>query len=243
MSIKEAFFLFLLLAVSTSLSAQLPREVNLSQWKFSCDSVHWEPVSVPHDWAISGSFDKKWDLQNVAITQNGKTQETEKTGRSGALPWIGKGFYKTKLKIARNYPHAELLFDGAMSEPVIYINDHRAGAWAYGYNAFRIDVTPYLNKGENIISVSLQNLEESRRWYHGGGLYRPVGLILNGGTYFDGWASFIRTERIEPDRAIIWCDVKVAGDVQGDYVRFLLKDKDGKKASAQFLLRRKRASS
>mgnify|MGYP000388121464 FL=1 len=30
----------------------------------------------------------------VAIEQNGETEKTEKSGRSGALPWIGEGMYK-----------------------------------------------------------------------------------------------------------------------------------------------------
>ena len=41
--------------------------------------MSWETVTVPHDWAISGPFDKKWDLQKVAITQNGETEATEKS--------------------------------------------------------------------------------------------------------------------------------------------------------------------
>ena len=62
-------------------------------WEFSFDKQQWEKVTIPHDWAISGPFDKKWDLQTVAIVQNGEKQATEKSGRSGSLPWIGKGYY------------------------------------------------------------------------------------------------------------------------------------------------------
>lgn len=32
--------------------------LNLSYWQFSRDSINWQAVSVPHDWAISGPFDK-----------------------------------------------------------------------------------------------------------------------------------------------------------------------------------------
>ena len=69
----------LLLAVS-SLSAQNRQEITLTDnWQFSHDSQSWETVSVPHDWAISGPFDKKWDLQVVAIEQNGEKEATEKS--------------------------------------------------------------------------------------------------------------------------------------------------------------------
>ena len=119
---------------SASLLAQRS-ETNLRQWQFSRDGQTWQQVTVPHDWAISGPFDKKWDLQVVAIMENGETKATEKSGRSGALPWIGEGQYKTTLQVngeelkSRRYT---LLFDGAMAEPRVYVNGKLAGEWKYG---------------------------------------------------------------------------------------------------------------
>ena len=80
--------------------AQMRKEFLLSEgWMFSRDSVEWQEVTVPHDWAIAGPFDKKWDLKFVAIEQNGEKEKTEKSGRSGALPWIGKGIYKKVIEL------------------------------------------------------------------------------------------------------------------------------------------------
>ena len=74
----------LTLALASALTASAQRNtINLKTWQFSRDSVSYKPVTVPHDWAISGPFDKKWDLQFVAIEQNGETEKTEKSGRSG----------------------------------------------------------------------------------------------------------------------------------------------------------------
>ena len=88
----------------------------LSQgWQFSRDSVTWQAVSVPHDWAIAGPFDKKWDMQVVAIKENGEDIPTEHTGRSGSLPWIGKGYYRRTFTVPASAGHAELVFDGAMA--------------------------------------------------------------------------------------------------------------------------------
>ena len=88
------------LAVATAAVAQTRREITLTDgWQFSRDKAEWQTVSVPHDWAISGPFDKKWDLQTVAIEQNNEKVATEKSGRSGALPWIGEGHYKRTLAI------------------------------------------------------------------------------------------------------------------------------------------------
>ena len=192
-----------LAANALSASAQ-STTLNLKTWQFSRDSINYSPVTVPHDWAINGPFDKKWDLQNVAIVQNGETEKTEKSGRSGALPWIGRGFYKTTVDLKKLPKTAVLEFDGAMSDPHVYINGKLAGHWAYGYNAFRVDAAPYLKKGKNEISVSLDNREESSRWYPGGGLYRPVQLVTNAdAATINQWGCYFRTESIADGKAEI----------------------------------------
>lgn len=194
----------LTLALATSaLTASAQRNtINLKTWQFSRDSINYKPVSIPHDWAINGPFDKKWDLQFVAIEQNGETEKTEKSGRSGALPWIGRGFYKTTIDLKKLPKTAVLEFDGAMADPHVYINGKLAGHWAYGYNAFRVDAAPYLKKGKNEISVSLNNREESSRWYPGGGLYRPVQLVTNAdAATINPWGCYFRTESIGNGKA------------------------------------------
>ena len=190
---------------ANALSASAQRTtLNLKTWQFSRDSINYSPVTVPHDWAINGPFDKKWDLQNVAIVQNGETEKTEKSGRSGALPWIGRGFYKTTVDLKKLPKTAVLEFDGAMSDPHVYVNGKLAGHWAYGYNAFRVDAAPYLKKGKNEISVSLDNREESSRWYPGGGLYRPVQLVTNAdAATINQWGCYFRTESIADGKAEI----------------------------------------
>lgn len=197
-------FALLTLALATSaLTASAQRNtINLKTWQFSRDSVNYKPVSIPHDWAINGPFDKKWDLQFVAIEQNGETEKTEKSGRSGALPWIGRGFYKTTVDLKKLPKTAVLEFDGAMADPHVYINGKLAGHWAYGYNAFRVDAAPYLKKGKNEISVSLNNREESSRWYPGGGLYRPVQFVTNAdAATINPWGCYFRTESIGNGKA------------------------------------------
>ena len=228
----------MLAVVATSfncVNAQEKKVDDLKSWEFSRDSINWEPVCIPHDWAIAGPFDKKWDLQRVAIVQNGETDATEKSGRSGALPWIGKGYYRTTVTLETLPQHAELLFDGAMSEPVVYINGKEAGRWAYGYNAFRVDCNPYLIEGENVINVCLKNVEESSRWYPGGGLYRPVKIITSPKIHFDMWGSYVRTVAADHHRAGIAISSKVVGMAPGSekdlHVSAVLFDAEGKEVA------------
>ncbi|MBQ9656728.1 MAG: DUF4982 domain-containing protein [Prevotella sp.] len=203
----KALFVFLLSGLSAS--AQERCEINLKTWEFSRDQQTWTKVQIPHDWAIAGPFDKKWDLQRVAITQNGETEATEKSGRSGALPWIGEGWYRCTVDVPRGYEAAELVFDGAMAEPRVSVNGQEAGYWAYGYNAFRVDATPYLANGRMDIGVHLQNVEESSRWYPGAGLYRPVKLVLTQKTHIDDWSLYVRTMTIDADKAVVEAEAKV----------------------------------
>ncbi|MCH5308564.1 MAG: DUF4982 domain-containing protein [Prevotella sp.] len=201
------------LMVASALNAQERREITLTDgWQFSQDKQAWKSVRVPHDWAISGPFDKKWDLQTVAIEQNGEKQATEKSGRSGALPWIGEGHYKRTLTIPAGYERVELVFDGAMAEPTVSINGQKAGYWAYGYNAFRVDATPFIKQGENLLEVDLQNVEESSRWYPGAGIYRPVKLILTGKHRLDDWGTYIRTLSADGEKAMVSVTSQLAAE-------------------------------
>lgn len=63
------------------------------------DDTQWETVTVPHDWAIYGPFDRSHDLQNVAVKQNFETQASVKTGRTGGLPYVGTGWYRTTFEV------------------------------------------------------------------------------------------------------------------------------------------------
>ena len=193
--------------------SQSRQELTLTDnWQFSHDKQAWEQVTVPHDWAISGPFDKKWDLQVVRIEQNGEKQATEKSGRSGALPWIGEGHYKRKFTVPSVFSgYAELVFDGAMAEPTVYVNGQKAGYWAYGYNTFRLDVTALVKPGDNLLEVDLKNVEESSRWYPGAGIYRPVTLVLAPRQHLDRWDTYFRTLTLDKQKAEVEVTAKAVG--------------------------------
>ena len=225
----KLFATIIALAGVFTASAQAHQETNISKWQFSQTGAEWKAVTVPHDWAISGPFDKKWDLQVVAIKENGEDKPTEHSGRSGSLPWIGKGFYKTTVHIAEGTAYAELKFDGAMAAPEVSVNGKKAGHWAYGYNAFRVDITPYIHTGDNLIEVVLENEEESNRWYPGGGIYRPVTLITHANkSRLDLWGLQMQTLSIDGGRALI--DIRHEGkDIPADaMLKVTVTDKGGK---------------
>ena len=174
----------------------------------------WENVIVPHDWAIKGPFDKEIDKQTVAIVQNGEQVATEKTGRTGALPYIGVGWYRNEFSIPNFSADKKviLLFEGAMSEPEIFLNGKKVGSWNYGYSYFYFDVTDdILGNKQNTIAVKLTNRELSSRWYPGAGLYRNVRVIVKNKESIDQWGTFITTPIITADAAKVNIKTKSTG--------------------------------
>ena len=224
---RHLLALLFLLSVSFSSvfasSESLRRETLLEKgWRFvkadptgaqepEFDDRSWRSVTVPHDWAIEGPFSEYFDRQDVAIEQNGEKTSSVKTGRTGGLPYTGTGWYRTRFDVQEGR-HATLVFDGAMSMARVYVNGKEAIYWPYGYNAFHVDVTPYLNSDgkDNVLAVRLENMEESSRWYPGAGLFRNVHLVETSDVHLRTWGTFVTTPHIEDSYA----SVKIALDIE-----------------------------
>jgi beta-galactosidase len=184
---------------------------------------------VPHDWAIYGPFDKEIDKQVVKIEQNNEQQATEKTGRTGALPFTGVGWYRTKLKLSdfSSAKQAILSFDGAMSNAQVFVNGQKVGTRPCGYSYFYFDISTYLlPNSENIIAVRLENQGFSSRWYPGAGLYRKVNVIVKNKDSFTHWAHTVTTPYVTNDLA----KVTIRSQVQGENltVKAIVRDTEGK---------------
>ena len=206
-------------------------DVLLKNWQFSNDSSSWKSVTIPHDWAIYGPFDRNQDLQKVAVTQNGETEETWKTGRTGGLPYVGKGFYKTTINVADTTGRSiALLFDGAMSHANVYVNGHHVAYWPYGYNSFYANLDGVVRPGENLVEVSLENLPESSRWYPGAGLYRNVHLIDRDKVHIPIWGTYLTTPYVSKEYATVNLRTELEGVNKGEEVTLttVIKNKEGK---------------
>lgn len=212
---KHLLLIALALMTSSALWAQRHVQTLEKNWKFTkgeqtdAQSViyndrHWETVRIPHDWAITGPFDRNNDLQQVAVTQNFEKEASLKTGRTGGLPYVGIGWYRTIFK-AEPHKRTTLVFDGAMSEARVYINGKEACFWPYGYNSFHCEITDLVHPDgkENVLAVRLENRPQSSRWYPGAGLYRNVHLITTDSIHIPVWGTQITTPHVEEAFATI----------------------------------------
>ncbi|WP_134087715.1 DUF4982 domain-containing protein [Olivibacter sp. XZL3] len=189
----------------------------------------WQTVSIPHDWAIYGPFDKEVDKQVVAIEQNGEKIPSEKTGRTGSLPHVGEGWYRKTFRLPhfKKGQQALILFEGAMSEPKVYLNGQQVGEWNYGYNYFYLDISEQLlTDQQNVLAVQLNNRELSSRWYPGAGLYRNVSIIVKNKESIDQWGTFITTPVVSEEFAKVNIKTNIAG--KGLVLITQLMDAEGK---------------
>lgn len=162
------------------------------------DDKTWELLSIPHDWAIKGPFYKEAD----AIVGGGM----------GRLPVQGVAWYRKKINISPTDAGKSIYLDidGAMSYAMVWLNGNLVGGWPYGYNSFRLDLTPFIKiSGDNQLAIRLDNPANSSRWYPGGGIYRNVWLTKVNPVHVAHWGSFVRTENVSTSSATVNLAVQI----------------------------------
>ena len=159
-------------------AAQSANRVSFNQdWLFEKDGQS-RVLDLPHDWGVEGDFDQAFP------------------GETGKLPWWGQARYSKTLEVASEDLDKSfyLDIDGAMSGAKVYCNGEFVMEWPYGYASFRADLTPFLHAGANTLAVTLDNKEESSRWYPGGGIYRNVWLTKEERVAVAHWGTYVTTK-------------------------------------------------
>ena len=154
----------------------------------SFDDTDWRPVTLPHDWAIEGPFDARYNA------------------RTGGLPVHGTGWYRKHFPVPQEWAGKRLAiaFDGAMANAHVWVNGKLIGNRPYGYIGFEFDITEAVRFGEeNVIAVRLTPEDLAMRWYPGAGLYRNVRLRVNEPLHIPNWGSFITTPEVSAERATV----------------------------------------
>lgn len=214
-----------LIVVILSLNVSAQEIELLKNWKFTnydygnafkehFNDENWKSITIPHDWAVKEDFNFTHDIQLTMVLQDGETTPNYRTGRTGALPYVGIGWYRTNLKVASSdlEQKVQLLFDGAMSNAKVYVNGNYVGERPYGYISFYFDVTKFLKPGDNSIAIRLENFNSQSRWYPGAGLYRKVSVLKTSRTHVKTWGTFVTTPKITKKNAEIHLDLEILGE-------------------------------
>jgi len=203
-------------------------EKNLSSPEL--DDSAWEPVTVPHDWAVGHDFKKEYDITYRNITADGITKPIEQSGRTGGLPTVGIGWYRIALDIPAESKGKilELIFDGVMWECEVFVNGRLVGKNHFGYRSFSVDISNAINYGgENLLAVKAILKYDCSRWYPGAGIYRNLWLVTKAvdSVAYCGIKTQIDT-KVDGSRADIELTVNTCG--APDSFKFELVDSDGR---------------
>jgi beta-galactosidase len=152
------------------------------------DDSSWQRLNLPHDWAITGPWITNGD------------------GATGKLPFFGVGWYRKKLDLPISDAGKSIFLDvdGAMSYATVWLNGQFVGGWPYGYESWRVDLTPYAKPGEkNELVIRLDNPPTSSRWYPGGGIYRNVWLVKTAPVHVGQWGTYVTTPEVSAASATV----------------------------------------
>ena len=208
------------LSVTLALPAQPASRVSFNEgWTFSKDGIT-KVLDLPHDWGVDGPFDISFP------------------GETGKLAWWGKAEYKKTLTVdERSFASLRMTgndrmtgsryfldIDGAMSWAKVFCNGQLVTEWPYGYASFRADLTSFLKEGDNEIKITLDNPEESSRWYPGGGIYRNVWLTVAPPVGVAHWGTCMTTKG---DKATLEVRLRNSGEPTGGVVRTEIFEYEG----------------
>jgi beta-galactosidase len=198
-------FLFVVVMLIGTLSAQaeIAGRVTIpfdSEWRFTkgatekaeapeFDDKEWQPVDVPHDWAIAGPFD----------------EQAPARGEGGFLP-TGIGWYRKHFQLPANLEGRRILieFDGVMANSDLWINGEHLGHRPNGYVSLYCDITDHVKPGDadNMVAVRADTSEQvASRWYTGSGIYRHVRLLAVDPVHIEPWGVAITTPNISRQSA------------------------------------------
>lgn len=187
---KRHFYYFLL---SVILCGCLPsfagaQKININRdWRFSIgnpdgtpsaadyNDSEWERVGLPHSFSIPYFRSKDF--------------------------YVGYGWYRKVIKKESSWNGQQIYldFEGVFQEADVFINGKSVGKHQGGYIGFTMDITPYLENGDNILAVQVNNLWNARlapragEHVFSGGIYRDVFLRVVNPVHVACYGTFVTT--------------------------------------------------
>lgn len=222
---------------TTSIKANLNSESIMDEdinfnanWKFQLGELpgfyvpgyndnNWRTLDVPHDWSVEGKF-----------------EEQNPCGASGGFLPTGNGCYRKHFVMPEGSKgkRVKIRFDGIYMNSSVYINGIFLGNRPFGFSTFEYDLTPHLKykNEENILAVEVKNLlQPSARWYTGSGINRNVYLLITEQQHFKSFGTFIRTDKLGTNSAVVKIDCKVVSNQypESESIKFQKYPEDAKR--------------
>lgn len=158
------------------------------------------------EFGANWAFNSKGGKREVTLPHDAQLlddRDASSEGGSGHGYFVGNIYtYEKHFDVPEDWAnkHIEILFEGIYKNATVYLNSIEIASHKYGYTPFTVSLDEYLIYGEqNIIVVVVDNSKlPNSRWYTGGGIYRPVSLLLSDKEHIAFQGVKVRTLSINP---------------------------------------------
>ncbi len=194
-------------------------------------------VSVHEAIRVAAASDNTVTLPHDALLTSDRSAESSGGPQTGYFR-DGKWTYEKSFDVPEDWAtqRVSVEFEGVYRDATVYVNGAFAGQWANGYSGFVIDISPFLLFGEtNTIRVDCQAHEDSR-WYSGGGIYRPVHLLVGDLVRVAPTGLRVHSPEVDAELATVIARTEVRNDdVRTRTVDMLLevRDNEGELAASE----------
>lgn len=103
------------------------------------DDSKWRQLDLPHDWSVEGR------LSPTLASCTGYYP--------GGIAWYRKHFTLNSKTSTLHY----IYFEGVYNRSTVYLNGHELGYRPSGFASFCYELTPYLQEGDNVLSVRVDH--------------------------------------------------------------------------------------
>jgi len=178
------------------------------------DSWHFGPlVSVHEAIVVAGTGDAEVTLPHDAMLAGGRAPEDSGGPQAGYFR-DGKWSYEKQFAVPREWTRKRVTFEfeGVYRDAAVYVNGVLAGQWANGYSTFHIPADSFLRYGDtNSVRVDAQAHQDSR-WYSGGGLHRPVHLLVGDLVHVTPTGLRVTTPDVDRELATVVVSTEIANE-------------------------------
>lgn len=170
------------------------------EWSFRTPGKEWIRVTLPHDAQLLDKRDPK------------------SPGGGGHGYFVGNVYeYEKRFMVPAEWrdKHIEILFEGVYRNSTVRLNGKEICQHKYGYTQFTVSLDEHLKYGEeNVLSLIADNSKlPNSRWYTGGGIYRPVSLLVANKKHIKFQGVRISTISINPAEINVQTDAP-GGDIE-----------------------------
>jgi beta-galactosidase len=128
--------------------AETPERVPEEFWKPKFKTDDWDEITVPSNWQMEGYDHPKF--RNIALSFESDPPK---------IPdyFNPTGCYKLKFTVPKTWENKQVMlrFEGVKSAAYIWVNGKQAGYNEGGFEPAEFNISPFLEKGENDLSVQV----------------------------------------------------------------------------------------